>query len=100
MRISELLPAPFCPSTTVFCPFSMLKFTFCSIFCEPKAFVMSFKIIKFILLDELFKAVVKFQRVVVTHVDTAPAKRAVAAHETKFFFIFVVACFSIFLRDL
>ena len=44
--------------------------------------------------------VVKFQRVVVTHVDTAPAKRAVAAHETKFFFIFVAAHFGIFLRDL
>lgn len=60
---------------------------------------MSFKIIKFILLDELFKAVVEFQRVVMTHVDTAPAKRAVAAHETKFFFIFVAVKFSVFLRD-
>lgn len=100
MRISELLPAPFCPSTTVFCPFFMFKFTFCSIFCEPKALVMSFKIIKFILLDELFKAVVEFQRVVVAHVDTAPAKRAVAAHETKFFFIFILARFGVFLRDL
>ena len=46
IRMSELLPAPFCPSIAIFSPAFTFRLTLSSIFCEPKIFVTSFISIK------------------------------------------------------